>query len=249
MNRKKNQLLAFPYIFWMAGFTIIPLLMMLYYGLTNREGAFTLENILAIGSPEHLKALVLSLILAAVSTLICLLLAYPLALILRNRHIGQGSFIVFIFILPLLSFLHLPPLSIINTPAAIILGMVYNFLPFMVLPIYNVLAKIDDNLINAARDLGADSFQTLTKVLIPLSVPGVISGITMVFVPALTTFVISNLLGGSKILLIGNVIEQEFTKGSNWNLGAGLSIVLMIFILLSMTLIAKYDKNGEGTAF
>ena len=131
----------------------------------------------------------------------------------------------------------------------IILGMVYNFLPFMVLPIYNILAKIDDNLINAARDLGADSFQTLTKVLIPLSVPGVISGITMVFVPALTTFVISNLLGGSKILLIGNVIEQEFTKGSNWNLGAGLSIVLMIFILLSMTLIAKYDKNGEGTAF
>ena len=127
--------------------------------------------------------------------------------------------------------------------------MVYNFLPFMVLPIYNILAKIDDNLINAARDLGADSFQTLTKVLIPLSVPGVISGITMVFVPALTTFVISNLLGGSKILLIGNVIEQEFTKGSNWNLGAGLSIVLMIFILLSMTLIAKYDKNGEGTAF
>ena len=127
--------------------------------------------------------------------------------------------------------------------------MVYNFLPFMVLPIYNVLAKIDDNLINAARDLGADSFQTLTKVLIPLSVPGVISGITMVFVPALTTFVISNLLGGSKILLIGNVIEQEFTKGSNWNLGAGLSIVLMVFILLSMTLIAKYDKNGEGTAF
>lgn len=273
MNRKKNQLLAFPYIFWMAGFTIIPLLMMLYYGLTNREGAFTLENILAIGSPEHLKALVLSLILAAVSTLICLLLAYPLALILRNRHIGQGSFIVFIFILPmwmnfllrtmawqtllekngvinaLLSFLHLPPLSIINTPAAIVLGMVYNFLPFMVLPIYNILAKIDDNLINAARDLGADSFQTLTKVLIPLSVPGVISGITMVFVPALTTFVISNLLGGSKILLIGNVIEQEFTKGSNWNLGAGLSIVLMIFILLSMTLIAKYDKNGEGTAF
>ena len=101
MNRKKNQLLAFPYIFWMAGFTIIPLLMMLYYGLTNREGAFTLENILAIGSPEHLKALVLSLILAAVSTLICLLLAYPLALILRNRHIGQGSFIVFIFILPM----------------------------------------------------------------------------------------------------------------------------------------------------
>ena len=148
-----------------------------------------------------------------------------------------------------LSLLHLPSLNIINTSGAIILGMVYNFLPFMVLPIYNVLAKIDDNVINAAKDLGADNFQILTRILLPLSVPGIISGITMVFVPALTTFVISNLLGGSKILLIGNVIEQEFTKGSNWNLGAGLSMVLMIFILLSMTMIAKYDKNGEGTAF
>ena len=109
--------------------------------------------------------------------------------------------------------------------------------------------KIDDNVINAARDLGANSFQVLIRILLPLSIPGIVSGITMVFVPALTTFVISNLLGGSKILLIGNVIEQEFTKGSNWNLGSGLSLVLMIFILISMALIAKYDKNGEGTAF
>ena len=140
-------------------------------------------------------------------------------------------------------------IPLINTQGAIVLGMVYNFLPFMVLPVYNVLAKIDDSIINAARDLGADGFQTLVRILLPLSVPGIISGITMVFVPALTTFVISNLLGGSKILLIGNVIEQEFTKGSNWNLGAGLSIVLMVFILISMTLIAKYDKHGEGTAF
>ena len=193
--------------------------------------------------------------------------------ILANRNVNQTSFIVLIFILPMwmnfllrtmawqtllekngvinafLTILHLPNIAIINTPAAIILGMVYNFLPFMVLPIYNTLAKIDDNVINAARDLGADNYQTLTKILLPLSVPGIVSGITMVFVPALTTFVISNLLGGSKILLIGNVIEQEFTKGSNWNLGAGLSIVLMVFILLSMTMIAKYDKDGEGSAF
>ncbi len=109
--------------------------------------------------------------------------------------------------------------------------------------------KIDDNVISAARDLGANSVQVLFRILFPLSIPGIVSGITMVFVPALTTFVISNLLGGSKILLIGNVIEQEFTKGSNWNLGSGLSLVLMIFILISMALIAKYDKNGEGTAF
>lgn len=149
----------------------------------------------------------------------------------------------------ILSALHLPTQSLINTSGAIILGMVYNFLPFMVLPIYNVLCKIDDNTINAAQDLGANFFQTLFYIWLPLSVPGIISGVTMVFVPALTTFVISNLLGGSKILLIGNVIEQEFTKGSNWHLGSGLSLVLMIFILLSMALIAKYDKNGEGTTF
>lgn len=269
----KRNLLAGPYIIWMAGFTIIPLLLIVLYGLTDRSGAFTLSNILAIGTPEHAKALFLSLGLSLISTLICLILAYPLAMVLRKRGIGQGSFIVFIFILPMwmnfllrtlawqtllekngvingiLSFLHLPNIAIINTPAAIVLGMVYNFLPFMILPIYNVLAKIDDNTVNAAKDLGANEFQTFTRIWLPLSIPGIISGITMVFVPALTTFVISNLLGGSKILLIGNVIEQEFTRGSNWNLGAGLSLVLMIFILLSMALIAKYDKDGEGTAF
>lgn len=273
MNKSRNQFLAFPYIIWMIGFTVIPLLMIFFYGLTDRSGNFTFANVLAILSADHMKALLLSLALSTVSTVVCLLIAYPLALILRKRNIGTGSFVVFIFILPmwmnlllrtmawqtllekngvinsLLSVLHLPPVNIINTPGAIILGMVYNFLPFMVLPIYNILAKIDDNVINAARDLGADSFQTITKILLPLSVPGIISGVTMVFVPALTTFVISNLLGGSKILLIGNVIEQEFTKGSNWNLGAGLSMVLMVFILISMTMIAKYDKNGEGTAF
>lgn len=268
-----KKLLAGPYLLWMVGFIVIPLLLIVYYGMTDRTGAFTMANILSIATAEHAKALWLSLGLSFLSTVICLILAYPLAMILRNRGIGQGSFIVFIFILPMwmnfllrtlawqtllekngvingiLTALHLPAQSLINTPGAIILGMVYNFLPFMVLPIYNVLCKIDDNTINAARDLGANFFQTLLRIWFPLSVPGVISGITMVFVPALTTFVISNLLGGSKILLIGNVIEQEFTKGSNWNLGSGLSLVLMVFILLSMALIAKYDKNGEGSAF
>ena len=268
-----KKLLSFPYILWMIAFTIIPLGMIVFYGVTDKSGAFTLANVMAIATAEHSKALFLSLGLSLVSTIICLILAYPLALILRNKGVGQGSFIVFIFILPMwmnfllrtlawqtllerngvingiLSFLHLPGINIINTPYAIILGMVYNFLPFMVLPIYNVLVKIDQNVINAAKDLGANSFQTFYKVILPLSLPGIISGITMVFVPALTTFVISNLLGGSKILLIGNVIEQEFTKGSNWNLGSGLSLVLMVFILISMALIAKYDKNGEGTAF
>ena len=125
--------------------------------------------------------------------------------------------------------------------------MVYNFLPFMVLPIYNALAKIDENVINAARDLGAGPIQVFFKVMLPLTLPGIISGITMVFIPALTTFVISNLLGGSKVLLIGNVVEQEFTQASNWHLGSGLSIVLMLFILLNMIVSAIFDKEGEGS--
>ena len=141
-----------------------------------------------------------------------------------------------------------------HTPAnqyayAIVLGMVYNFLPFMVLPLYNVLSKIDKDVISAARDLGATELYTFRKIIFPLSIPGVVSGIIMVFVPALTTFVISDLLGGSKILLIGNVIEQKFKQGSNWNVGSGLSLVLMVFILISMVITTKYDKNGEGGMF
>ena len=279
MNSEKKgaaigkALLSGPYLIWMAGYTLIPLAMIIWYGLTDKGGGLTMANVIAIASADHAKALWLSLVLSLVSTVLCLLLAYPLAMILWGRGAAAGGFIVFIFILPMwmnfllrtlawqtllekngvingiLNWLHLPSQSMINTPSAIVLGMVYNFLPFMVLPIYNVLSKIDDNIINAAMDLGANSFQRFTRIWFPLSIPGIISGITMVFVPSLTTFVISDLLGGSKILLIGNVIEQEFTRGSNWHLGSGLSLVLMVFILISMAMIAKYDKNGEGTAF
>lgn len=271
MNRKTigKYLIAGPYLFWMAAFTVIPLCMVFYYGLTDKAGAFTLENVMAITTPEHAKALWLALLLSLISTAVCLLLAYPLAMILKSMSVNQSSFIVFIFILPmwmnfllrtlawqtllekngvlnsLLTLLHLPRQNIINTPYAIIFGMVYNFLPFMVLPIYNVLIKIDTNVINAARDLGANSFQTFTRVIFPLSLPGVISGITMVFIPALTTFVISNLLGGGKIYLIGNIIEQEFTTAYNWHLGSGLSLVLMVFIILNMLLTFKFD-GGKG---
>lgn len=270
---KSRKLLSGPYLFWAASFIIIPLLMILYYGLTDKNGNFTLMNLAQITTQENLKALGLALLLSFVSTLICLILAYPLAMILSEKNVNQTSFIVLIFILPMwmnfllrtlawqnllekngvinmvLRFFHLPELALINTPFAIILGMVYNFLPFMVLPIYNVLSKIDRDVISAARDLGVNNLQTFLRIILPLSVPGIISGITMVFVPSLTTFVISDLLGGSKILLIGNVIEQEFKQGSNWNTGSGLSLVLMIFIIASMAMIAKYDKEGEGTAF
>ncbi len=272
-DRKVKRLLAGPYVIWAVGFIIIPLLMIFYYGLTDKEGYFTFINLAKITTPENLKSLGLALLLSLISTVICLILAYPLCMVLSNLKVNKSSFIVLIFILPMwmnfllrtlawqnllerngiinivLGFFHLPALEIINTPYAIILGMVYDFLPFMVLPIYNVLSKIDKDLIAAARDLGANSVQTFLRIILPLSVPGIISGVTMVFVPALTTFVISDLLGGSKILLIGNVIEQEFKQGSNWNAGSGMSLVLMIFIIFSMALIAKYDKDGEGTAF
>lgn len=271
--KNSKKLLTGPYLFWAVAFIIIPIIMIFYYGLTDADNNFTLMNLAEITTPENLKALGLSLLLSFISTVICLILAYPLAMILSGKSVNQSSFIVLIFILPMwmnfllrtlawqtllekngvinavLSFLHLPELNIINTPYAIVLGMVYNFLPFMVLPIYNVLIKIDKDVINAARDLGANAVQVFTKIILPLSVPGIISGITMVFVPALTTFVISDILGGSKILLIGNVIEQEFTQSYNWHVGSGLSLVLMIFIIFSMALVSKYDKDGEGTAF
>lgn len=267
----KKKLLGTPYFLWSIVFILIPLGMVFYYGLTDRSGAFTLDNIISITTTEHAKALWLALLLSLIATALCLLLAYPLAMILCNMGVNQHSFIVLIFILPMwmnfllrtmawqtllektgvinsiLNFLHLPSLKIINTPYAIVLGMVYNFLPFMVLPIYNALSKIDRSIIHAAKDLGANNVQVFFKITLPLSVPGIISGITMVFIPALTTFVISKLLGGSKILLIGNVIEEEFTQASNWHLGSGLSIVLMLFIIVNMVLSAIFDKDGEGS--
>ena len=266
--KNKSTLLAAPYSVWAIGFILIPLVLVIFYAFTDKTGSFTLDNIIAISESTNLKALGLSVMLSFISTIICLLLAYPLAMILATLGVNQSSFMVFIFILPMwmnfllrtlawqtllektgvinsiLTFLNLPTLNIINTPSAIVLGMVYNFLPFMVLPIYNTLIKIDSNVINAAKDLGANNIQTFTRVIFALSLPGVISGITMVFVPALTTFVISDLLGGAKILLIGNVIEQEFKQANNWNAGSGLSFVLMIFIVISIFISNKYDKEG-----
>jgi len=269
-KRFKNLGLSGPYLFWIIGGTLIPLVMMFWYGLTGDDGSFTFSNVLAITEPGHAKALVQALLYSAASTVICFLLAFPLAVILRKSKLGTKGFIVFVFILPMwmnfllrtmawqvllekggvingvLTWLGLPRMRLINTPGAIIMGMVYDFLPFMIMPLYNVMSKIDNSVVEAASDLGASNTQVLIKVLLPLSVPGIVSGVTMVFVPALTTFVISNMLGGGKIFLIGNVIEHEFTVGDNWHLGAGLSLVMMVFILISMAFIAKFDKNGEG---
>lgn len=269
---KHTKRLAYPYVVWMAIFVIVPLLIVCYYGFTDRDGGFTLKHVQSIASPVHVKALFLSLKLSLISTVICFLLSLPLAMIIRNLKVNSNGFIIFIFILPMwmnfllrtiawqsllektgiintfLNVIGLPGQSLINTEGAIILGMVYNYLPFMVLPIYNSLVKIHQDTFDAAKDLGANGFQILWHITLPQIFPGIVSGVTMVFVPAMTTFVISNLLGGAKINLIGNIIEQEFTTANNWYQGAGLSLVLMVLVLGSMAIMSRYDKDGEGAA-
>jgi len=272
MNRKW---LATPYLIWMVIFIVVPLLMILYYAFTAKDvngTRLTFEHLMKSFDSKYMVALGKSFLYAFISTVICLILAYPLALILVKYNKG-GSAMLFIFILPMwmnfllrtyawlslletnnglvntiLRTLHLPTIDIIGTPKAIILGMVYNFLPFMVLPIYNALAKIDKSIMEAAYDLGANDFQRLLKVTIPLSMPGVMSGITMVFMPAVTTFVIPNLLGSGKVNLIGNIIEQQFLVTYDWGFGAALSLVLMIIILISMAIMRRNEEDMEGGA-
>lgn len=264
-----RNLFATPFLIWAVLFIFCPVVAIAWYGLTNAQGAMTLANISLMTHWEYLKALELSIVLALISTVICLIVAYPLCLILTEKKRGKGSLLFLLFILPMwmnsllttmawqtilekngilnqfLRLLSLPDMSLINTPAAIVIGMIYNFLPYMVLPLYVALSKINGNVIAAARDLGASSWQTFTKVILPLSLPGAISGITMVFIPSLTTFFISGLLGGNKILLIGNIVEQEFTMAYDWHLGSGLSLVLMVFIVINMAVTAYFDRS-EG---
>ena len=272
MTKFKRQFLAGPYLVWIIGFIVLPILLIVFYGLTDSSGAFTLANLFSIAEPVHRKALFLSLKLALICTLICLVLSYPLAMILNGLQIKHQSFVVFIFVLPMwmnfmlrilawqlllsnngilntiLQSFGIPKVSLLNTPTAVVFGMVYDFLPFMILPIYNAMNRIRRDIIEAARDLGAGKVQVFLKIIVPLTLSGVLSGVIMVFVPALTSFVISNLLGGGKVLLIGNVIEQEFMQDMNWNLGSGLSIVLMIFVIASMAFMNSHNKEGEGTA-
>lgn len=259
--------MAAPYLLWSTGFIIIPLGLILYYAFTNAAGEFTVSNVASIISYVNMKALMLSMAFSLGATFLCLLIAYPLALTLSFIIKNNSSILSLLFILPMwmnsllrtyawqnilerkgvingiLAAMSLPPVYIINKPPAILLGMVYDFLPFMILPVYNSVSRINRDIINAARDLGAGYKDILIRIIWPLSLPGVISGITMVFVPSLTTFVISDILGGGKILLIGNIIEQLFTQDSDWNAGAGLSAVLMIFIVISMLITAKYDRE------
>ncbi len=272
MNKLKRQLLAGPYLVWIIGFIVLPLIMILYYAFVDENGRFTLSNLTTITSPINTHAMVLSLELGVAATAICLLLAYPLAMILNNLKIKNQSLVVFIFMLPMwmnfllrilawklllnkngvlntiLMSLGLEPIMILNTPAAVVFGMVYEYLPFMILPIYNSMARIKKDYIEAAHDLGANDITIFFKIIIPLTLSGIISGIVMVFVPALTSFAVSELLGGGKVLLIGNVIEESFMQGMQWHAGSSLSLVLMIFVMVSMTIMNIFDKDGEGTA-
>ena len=274
MNNAKRKWLTGPYLVWAVGFIILPLIFILYYGFTDEAGAFTFANVAAIADPIHAKALLNSLIIAIVTTLVDLLIAYPLAWLLAEwqskRSKKNSGMIIMLFILPMwinfllrmmamqmllannglinaaLNFFGLPGQHLLYTKTAIIIGMCYEYLPFMILPIYNNLNKMDEGLLDAAHDLGANQWRTFRNVVLPLSLPGIISGIIMVFIPCISEFVIADILGGSKILLIGNVIEQEFTLNSNLSLGSGLSVVLMLFILISMGIMNRVDQSGEG---
>jgi len=269
----KQRWIAYPYIVWMVIFILVPLLLVVFYSVTTvtDEGIqFSLEHFKRFLEPVYLIVLLRSIYLAFISTVICLVLGYPMAMILASKDISKKQFIVLLFILPMwmnfllrtyawmtllensglintfLSFIGLPNLNLLYNHQAVVLGMVYNFLPFMVLPIYSVLSKIDKSIIEAAQDLGANNFIVFRRIIFPLSLPGVMSGITMVFMPSVTTFVISRLLGGGQYTLIGNLIEQQFLYVGDWNFGSALSVILIIIILLSMGVMSKYDKEHEG---
>ncbi len=269
---KHTRSAAAPFGIWMTLFTIVPLGIVLWFAFTDKEGNFTLSNLSAI--LDYAGTFGLSIGLGAIATVLCLILAYPLAYSISRSGERVQQTMVMIIMLPMwMNFLLrtyswmtllednglinqffrliglLGPedsIHMINTNGAVVLGMVYNFLPFMVLPLYSVMTKIDGRVIEAAQDLGSNGFQVLLRVILPLSVPGILSGITMVFVPAVSTFVITKLLGGSKVLLIGDVIETMFIgQGANYNVGAALSLVLMVLILLCMAMTSFAEKDDE----
>ena len=272
----KNRKIAFPYLLWILVFTLVPLLLVMYFAFTVGDSQnfssfqFSLENFEKFFTPIYTTVMIRSINLALISTVICLILGYPMAYIISKEKPKKRNMMILLFVIPmwmnfllrtyawltllgrnglinfLLSKIGLGPYDFMYTEGAILLGMVYNFLPFMVLPIYSVLVKIDKGLIEASEDLGANMVTTFKKVILPLSLPGVITGITMVFIPAVSTFVISSLLGGNKYQLVGNLIEQQFRWTGDWHFGSSMSIILMVIILIIMALTSKFDKEKEG---
>ena len=269
MKRNKSLLLSTPYILWMVVFTLIPLGVVGYYALTDPDtGAFTLSNLKDLGL--YLPVLGSSALYALVSALICLVLGYPVAYFIAHRKPVTQKILYMLVMLPMcMSFLlrtlawvgiletngivnsllggiGIGPLDMIGTPGAVIMGMVYNYLPYMILPLYAIIVKIDRRLIEAAEDLGCNSVKVFSKVILPLSLPGILSGLTMVFVPAVSTFYISQKLGGTDTMLIGDVIERQFKSAQNPNLGAALSLILMLLVLICTSIMNRFGSDEEG---
>ena len=278
MSKTDNKLglkISSPYIIWSGLFIVIPLFLIIFFAFTRSDNGtytFTLNNFKELMQPMYFRIFYRSIKLALMSTILCLLIGYPAAYISAKSKASRQSVLLMLVIIPMwmnfllrtyawsailgrngvlntiLTAIGLPAMNILYTDSAVMLGMVYNFLPFMIIPIYTILTKMDQDLINAAKDLGANSTQVFTKVIFPLSMPGVVSGITMVFMPAVSTFVISKLLGGGQFMLIGNLIEQQFMSVGDWHFGSAISIFMMIVILISMALMNKFsdDSGKEG---
>ena len=274
INSSKSA--AYPYIVWSSLFILIPLLIVLFFSFTveTSEGySFSLENYTRLMNSQYAHIFYKSIQLAGLTTVACLILGYPVAYIISKISPSRRNLVIMLFIVPmwmnflLRTYAWLPilgkngfvnnflanfgigPIQFLYNDGAVLLGMIYNFLPFMVLPIFTILSKMDQSLIDAASDLGATRKQIFTKVVFPLSLPGVLSGITMVFMPAVSTFVISSLLGGGQYMLLGNLIEQQFTTMGNRNFGSAISIIMMIVILISMAVMNKFDsEDKEGSA-
>ena len=269
MKKSNSILLSTPYLIWMVVFTLIPLCVVGYYALTDpNTGAFTWANLLNLRM--YLPVLWQSILYSLIAAFICLLLGYPVAYYIAHTGALTQKILYMLVMLPMcMSFLlrtlawvgllqdtgiindilvalGLDRVQLIRTPGAVVLGMVYNYLPYMILPLYSTIVKIDNRLIEAAEDLGCTPVQTFAKVVLPLSMPGILSGITMVFVPAVSTFYISQKLGGTDTVLIGDVIERLFKQGNNPNLGAALSLVLMILVFVCTGIMNHFGADEEG---
>lgn len=257
-----------PYIIWSALFIIAPLLFVAYFAFTDRDGAPTFENILSLSS--YSETFIMSLGFSLIATTVCLLIGYPLAYCMSRTSERSRSILMVLLMLPMwisllirtyslmalldngglvstfLVNIGLPKLTFIGTDGAVILGMIYDFLPYMVLPIYTSLVKIDKRYLEASADLGCNSIQTLFKVILPLTTPGIVSGVTMVFVPSISTFYISQKLGGGSFDLIGDTIERQFQNQVTYHTGAAVSLVMMILILISLAIMNKFSDNEEA---
>ena len=264
----KRSWYAAPYALWMVMFTVVPLLFVCYFAFTTKSGDFTTANITKIF--QYTPVLMDSLRLALYCTALCLLIGYPAAYFMSSREMSRNKSLAVLILVPMwmnfllrtyammtlfenngvintiLEALGLPKRKMIGTEGAVLVGMVYNFLPFMILPIYTVLKKIDSRVIEAAEDLGANPLRVVTRVVLPLSVPGVVSGVTMVFMPAVTTFAVSRLMSSGNIYLMGDMIEEYFITMNNRNVGSAMSLVMMILILISIGLLRRVDPDGEG---